>query len=569
MVTRIFQLKLLWFALLMMIIAGPINAQSNLWTVENVAGQGEEGTYIDGAAPISTHIPRPVSMATDAEGDVYFTSVGYFTSSESGVYKIDLSENTVSQVLSDVPGIAGIAINKETNMLYFSRGLSFDGGPSSIEYIYSKDLTSGILDTLAGTGVNGNPLDGYHARTTPIGGASGLKIDPTGQYLYYLAPTLGGDGPGINFIQRIDLTTEETYRVAGLGGTGEVTTAEDGDDAISSFIAVRHGFDWDSEGNLYFTTTDQMIKKIVDGKIYHVAGTGEPGYGGDLGLAAEAQIYLDVSGVYIDRATDELYFCDTGNNRIRKIGLSGSDDPDFFITTFAGTGFDEGDDGNPLGDLSNGNYKLSNQTNLRPFDILPLNGHFYISDNTYRLRRIFTCKEAQIVGSNMSPTTVCTGDVVNLVIDGELNDANQWTWFQDECLPTNVIEGENGASIDVTVDQDRSYYVRGTGGCTSVYFECFQFDVEITCNEYYNTFTPNGDGVNEFLEIPAVDNYPINVVRVYNRWGDQLEVIQNYDNETAVWRGTNGAVELGAGTYYFTAEANGILITSGWVQLIK
>ena len=74
-------------------------------------------------------------------------------------------------------------------------------------------------------------------------------------------------------------------------------------------------------------------KKIVDGKIYHVAGTGEPGYGGDLGLAAEAQIYLDVSGVYIDRATDELYFCDTGNNRIRKIGLSGSDDPDFFITT--------------------------------------------------------------------------------------------------------------------------------------------------------------------------------------------------------------------------------------------
>lgn len=132
-----------------------------------------------------------------------------------------------------------------------------------------------------------------------------------------------------------------------------------------------------------------------------------------------------------------------------------------------------------------------------------------------------------------------------------------------------MIEGENGASIDVTVDQDRSYYVRGTGGCTSVYFECFQFDVEITCNEYYNTFTPNGDDVNEFLEIPAVDNYPINVVRVYNRWGDQLEVIQNYDNETAVWRGKKGAVELGAGTYYFTAEANGILITSGWVQLIK
>ena len=30
----------------MMIIAGPINAQSNLWTVENVAGQGEEGTDI-------------------------------------------------------------------------------------------------------------------------------------------------------------------------------------------------------------------------------------------------------------------------------------------------------------------------------------------------------------------------------------------------------------------------------------------------------------------------------------------------------------------------------------------
>jgi hypothetical protein len=37
-----------------------------------------------------------------------------------------------------------------------------------------------------------------------------------------------------------------------------------------------------------------------------------------------------------------------------------------------------------------------------------------------------------------------------------------------------------------------------------------------------------------------------------------------------VWYGTNGGEDtVDSGTYYFTAEANGELITSGWVEVVK
>lgn len=564
--------KLLAFLYTLILVNSTLHAQIEAFdVVVNVAGDGTDGVVIDDANALETAIPAPpVSLASDSFGNVYFTFAGTYEAPKSGVYKIKASDGTIVHLLDYLPSTSGIAINKETNTLYLSRGYVPPSDFTTMEYIFSYDLSDpdAEIDTIAGNGFNGDPEDVVHARETHIGAASGLKVDPTGEYLYYAAPGLGGDGEGINFIQRINLSTSITERVVGDGIEGYLTFASNGDEAVSAEVACApSAFDWDSNGNLYFFTTDHYLMKVVDGKVYYVAGSGESDYSGDGGLAADASISISTSGIRIDRTTDELYFCDTGNNRIRKIQLSGTDAPDGLITTYCGTGEAEGD--NPDSDLLNGQFRLPLNTNIRPYDLIEAEGDIYFSDDVGRIRKITTCKSPEIAGTNLSTTTICNGDEVTMIIDGVLNDANQWTWYEDELLPINVIEGANETSLTVTVDQNKTYYVKGTGGCANLSLDYHQFDLEITCKDYFNTFTPNGDGINDFLEIPSLENYPENSVRIYNRWGDQLEVIQNYDNVTTVWAGTNGAVDLDAGTYYFTAEASGVLIASGWVQLIK
>jgi gliding motility-associated-like protein len=76
-------------------------------------------------------------------------------------------------------------------------------------------------------------------------------------------------------------------------------------------------------------------------------------------------------------------------------------------------------------------------------------------------------------------------------------------------------------------------------------------------------FSPDGDGINEFWEIENIGYHPENIVTIYNRWGDAVFRIDNYDNASEVFRGeanlkTNmGAGILPAGTYFFNIEIEG------------
>jgi gliding motility-associated-like protein len=68
-------------------------------------------------------------------------------------------------------------------------------------------------------------------------------------------------------------------------------------------------------------------------------------------------------------------------------------------------------------------------------------------------------------------------------------------------------------------------------------------------------FTPDGDGVNDFWELPNIDViYPENTVRIFNRWGNLLfESIQgNYAQNP--WKGEFKNESLPVGSYYYIIE---------------
>src|ERR1035437_8017753 len=71
------------------------------------------------------------------------------------------------------------------------------------------------------------------------------------------------------------------------------------------------------------------LRKVSNGVITTVAGSGTGGFSGDNGPATSAQLYLPL-GVAVDSAGN-LYIADNGNERIRKVSNG-------VITTVAGSG---------------------------------------------------------------------------------------------------------------------------------------------------------------------------------------------------------------------------------------
>ena len=83
--------------------------------------------------------------------------------------------------------------------------------------------------------------------------------------------------------------------------------------------------------------------------------------------------------------------------------------------------------------------------------------------------------------------------------------------------------------------------------------------------EFFNGFSPNGDGINDWWKIPILSKYPNNSVIIINRWGDEVWKKDNYDNKNVVFRGQNmNGEDLPDGTYYYIIQYNNIE-KRGWV----
>ncbi|TFF40073.1 T9SS type B sorting domain-containing protein [Mucilaginibacter psychrotolerans] len=82
-----------------------------------------------------------------------------------------------------------------------------------------------------------------------------------------------------------------------------------------------------------------------------------------------------------------------------------------------------------------------------------------------------------------------------------------------------------------------------------------------------NTFTPNGDGVNDYWQIPVLKNYPNSTVSIFNRNGTLLYQSTGYSKP---WDGTYQGSALSAGTYYYTIDTHTFRsVLAGWVTILK
>jgi sugar lactone lactonase YvrE len=132
-------------------------------------------------------------------------------------------------------------------------------------------------------------------------------------------------------IRRLDLTTRRTTTVA---GNGQKAYSGDGGPAVAASLNMPHEIQFDAAGNLYIAERDNHVIRKVEAKtgvVSTLAGTGVPGFSGDGGPAALAQLRQPHSIAF--DSTGRLLICDIGNHRIRRLDLSTRT-----IDTYGGTG---------------------------------------------------------------------------------------------------------------------------------------------------------------------------------------------------------------------------------------
>ncbi|MFK7932073.1 MAG: gliding motility-associated C-terminal domain-containing protein [Saprospiraceae bacterium] len=79
-------------------------------------------------------------------------------------------------------------------------------------------------------------------------------------------------------------------------------------------------------------------------------------------------------------------------------------------------------------------------------------------------------------------------------------------------------------------------------------------------------FSPNDDGVNDTFFIRNVESFVGNELFIFNRWGNQVFRMQNYDNS---WTGKFGTLDLPDGTYFYLFRPGDGSELSGWLAIAR
>lgn len=104
------------------------------------------------------------------------------------------------------------------------------------------------------------------------------------------------------------------------------------------------------------------------------------------------------------------------------------------------------------------------------------------------------------------------------------------------------------------------------GGCTILDYLTITIEEDLLIP---NTFSPNGDLLNDTWVIKGIEMYPDNAMSIYDRWGQLIFETTGYSKQK-VWdgKGTNRVLSEGVYFYVLDLENNGKNVLKGSITLI-
>ncbi|HWK05540.1 MAG TPA: PKD domain-containing protein [Puia sp.] len=168
-------------------------------------------------------------------------------------------------------------------------------------------------------------------------------------------------------------------------------------------------------------------------------------------------------------------------------------------------------------------------------------------------------------------TTVITGSIIPLYAVNSL-DVDEWSW-----APVIGLSCSDCPDPKVTVKNTITYRVSvaNAGGCTS----SSAITIHAVCNDNNwfvpNTFSPNGDGMNDVFYVRGKGLNSIRSIRIFNRWGQLVFEKRDFppNDPPAGWDGTFNGRQAPMDVYVYFIEVicdNSMVIPyRGNVMLIR
>ncbi len=374
-------------AIISLLFALAVHAQ-----ISTFAGRN---TYLgDGGVATSAGLFGPYAIAYDKSGNLYIA-----TSKDNRVRKINATTKIITTIAgTGIAGYSGDNGPATAAELHFNAGglpgIAVDASGNVYIGDYLNDrvrkitASTGIISTIAGTGVDGYAGDGSAAVACTMSGPAGVALDASGNV--YFADNNN------SIIREINISTGKISTVAGSYANGGFYSG-DGGAATSAGLSYPERFAFDASGNMYIADEQNFVVRKVTastGIITTLAGTGSQGSAN--GAAASASFGYIV-GITVD-GSGNVYVADPTYNELRKIAGG-------VVSTVAGTG----------GAAYTGDGSAAASATLnQPSDVLlDGSGNIYIDDNGNNAIRIITASTGIISTVGGDGTNGFTGVQAN------------------------------------------------------------------------------------------------------------------------------------------------------------
>jgi sugar lactone lactonase YvrE len=286
-------------------------------SVSTLIGNGSPGLS-------DSQVNNPYGVIIARDGGLYFCDVN-----NQLIRRLDFKTRMTRTIAGDgqraYRGDGGPATSGSLNMpheiVFDARGHMYIAERDS-HVVRKVDGSTGVISTLAGTGVAGYSGDGGAASQAQLRQPHSIAIGSDDQLLIC--------DIGNHRIRRVDLRTGV---IDTIGGTGERLPTPDGAPLKGTPLNGPRTMVIDRDGTIYLALREGNALYRIAPKtrtLHHIAGTGEQGWTGDGGPARVAKLSgpkgLALSG-------RDLYVADTESHTIRRVNLDTG-----IITTVLGAG---------------------------------------------------------------------------------------------------------------------------------------------------------------------------------------------------------------------------------------
>jgi len=290
------------------------------WDLSVVAGTGKPGYSGDGSSALGAHLNNPFDLAFSPGGDLIFSDTFNHC-----IRRIDSRTGMISTICGTgdkgFSGDGGPAARAQLNEPY---GVVVD----QLGRVFFADRLNrrvrmidpaGVVSTIAGDGSGTYSGDGGPAAKAGLVEPNGLALSPD-QSRLFIADVAG------HRVRVIDLATGTVETFA---GTGEARHDGDGGPATQAGVFGARAVAFAPNGSLYVMERQgSCVRRIHDGMIETVAGTGARGHAGDGGDARSA-VFNAPKEMAVD-PDGNIFVVDTENHAIRRI-----DAESWVVTTIA------------------------------------------------------------------------------------------------------------------------------------------------------------------------------------------------------------------------------------------